>query len=208
MIGKSICKRELQKIFSLDEKDEIPIFGIVSRLAEQKGLDVLANILSSVIKHMAVQFIILGNGEFWLESRLNKLASIHSSKVGAFIGFDEKLSHLVMAGSDFLVIPSRFEPCGLTQMYAMRYGTLPIAHKTGGLSDTIENYDKFANAGTGFLFSGLTDDALYNTIGWACATYYDDKIDLHSMRYRAMQKDFSWKHSAEKYIEVYNWAKG
>jgi starch synthase len=206
LAGKSICKRELQKTFGLEPKDEVPIFGIVSRLAEQKGLDVLEYIIPQVINHMNAQFIILGNGEFYLESRFSELASIYGSKIGAFIGFDEKLSHLVIAGSDLLVIPSRFEPCGLTQMYAMRYGTLPLAHSTGGLSDTIENYDQSTHSGTGFLFSDLTYDALYNTLGWACATYYDDKTNFKAMMHRAMQKDFSWKRSAKKYIEVYHWA--
>jgi starch synthase len=207
LTGKLACKMELQKEFCLEQNPGIPIFAVVSRLAEQKGLDILVAILPHVLNHMSVQFVILGNGEFWLESRFNELASIYGPKIGVYVGFDEKLSHLVMAGSDFIVIPSRFEPCGLTQMYAMRYGTLPVAHQTGGLSDTIENYDKSANLGTGFLFSDLSNDALYNTIGWACATYYDDKIGLEAIRFRAMQKDFSWKRSAEKYIQVYHWAR-
>ena len=152
--------------------------------------------------------MVLGNGETWLEDSFKNLTASNSGKIASFIGFDSALSHLVEAGSDFFVMPSRFEPCGLNQMYSMIYGTLPIVRKTGGLSDTVEQYQQGTGVGTGFVFDLPTADALYNTIGWACSTWYDRPEDIAVMRMNAMSADFSWKNSAAQYEQVYDWAIG
>ena len=150
--------------------------------------------------------MVLGNGEPWLENAFRGLTGANKGRFASFIGFDSELSHLVEAGSDFFLMPSRFEPCGLNQMYSMIYGTLPVARRTGGLSDTIDQYDESSGAGTGFLFDTATTDALYNTIGWACSTWYDRREHVDTMRLNAMTKDFSWRNSAKKYEQVYDWA--
>jgi starch synthase len=112
----------------------------------------------------------------------------------------------VIAASDFLIMPSRVEPCGLTQLYAMHYGSLPIVRKTGGLADTVKNYDESLGNGTGFVFRDATPDALYNTIGWACSTYYDRPQHYLQMQRRAMCLNLSWDRSSRRYLEVYRWA--
>ncbi|MDR1173414.1 MAG: glycogen synthase GlgA [Puniceicoccales bacterium] len=201
--GKKICKQHLQRELGLSNDLNIPIFGVISRFFHQKGLDILCNILPDVLKNMNVQFAVLGSGDQHLEWRLKDIMSHFGSQISVRIGFDEQLSHLIEAGSDFFVMPSRYEPCGLNQMYSMVYGSLPIVHATGGLIDTVDNYDELTGAGTGFIFNDLTDSALYNTIGWACATYYDHPRDFEKLRKSAMKKDFSWSKSAKEYEKVY-----
>jgi starch synthase len=122
------------------------------------------------------------------------------------VGFDGTLARLIQAGSDFFVMPSRSEPCGLTQMYAMRYGTLPIVRATGGLVDTVQNFVEGQPQGTGFVFGDATVDALRDTMGWACATYYDRPAELAGLQQRAMAQDFSWRSSAKNYVDLYRWA--
>jgi starch synthase len=119
------------------------------------------------------------------------------------VGFDETLAHLVEAGSDFFLMPSRYEPCGLNQMYSLRYGTLPIVHRTGGLSDTVENYNQDTGAGTGFTFDNLTPRAIYDTVGWAVWAWYNRRPHIKAMRERAMGKRFSWDHAATEYSKLY-----
>ena len=123
------------------------------------------------------------------------------------IGYDNALSHLLEAGADFFLMPSRFEPCGLNQLYSMAYGTPPIVRHTGGLADTVEQYVEDGAKGDGFVFYDATTSALYNTIGWACSTFYDRKKDLENLRINGMKKDFSWKNSAGDYAKLYIWAK-
>lgn len=203
MSGKQVCKLALQKELNLPIDEKIPIFGVISRLYEQKGLDYLCHIIGDIVNLMNVQFIILGSGEMWLEGEFSKLSQKYPNKIAVKIGYDNRLSHMIEAGSDFFVMPSRYEPCGLNQMYSMRYGTLPIAHYTGGLADTVENYDEKTGEGTGFVFYDMKREALYNTLGWACSTFYNKKNDIKKMQKRAMQKDFSWRKSAKLYVDVY-----
>jgi starch synthase len=122
------------------------------------------------------------------------------------IGFDGTLARLIQAGSDCFVMPSRSEPCGLTQMYAMRYGTLPVVRATGGLVDTVQNFVEGQPVGTGFVFNDATVDALRDTIGWACATWYDRPGEMMGLIRRAMAQDFSWRSSAAHYVDLYRWA--
>ena len=152
---------------------------------------------------MDVQFAILGSGEKWCEDEINALQS-KLPNLRAFIGYDEGLSHLIEAGSDFFLMPSRYEPCGLNQMYSMLYGTLPIVRRTGGLADTVEQYNEFSGDGTGFLFDSLTPGAIYDTVGWATYAYYNKKDHIKQMQVRGMTKDFSWDKSADGYLNVYS----
>jgi starch synthase len=200
--GKLLCKRTLQLEAGLPADPAIPVFGVVGRLTHQKGFDVLAHCMDRVLSWNA-QFVLLGNGDREAEHFFRTLSARRPDKFKAWLGFDNGLAHRITAGSDFLVMPSRFEPCGLSQMYAMRYGTLPIVRATGGLADTVQRYEEAAGAGTGFVFDDLTADALGNAIGWALSTYHDRPHHIRAMRERAMEKDFSWDVSADTYEDLY-----
>jgi starch synthase len=128
--------------------------------------------------------------------------------MSARIAHDNKLSHLIEAGSDFFLMPSRYEPSGLNQMYSLVYGTIPIVRNTGGLVDTVENFNQETGNGTGFMFDDLTPQAIYNTVGWAIWAYYNRRPHIEAMRLRGMKEDFSWDKSAGKYIEMYKEAMG
>lgn len=200
--GKLECKRDLQKSFGLPARDDVPVFGIVSRLVRQKGVDILAEALYRLLDYDA-QFVILGTGEVWSHFYFGGAPRFFPDKIGVYIGFDNMLAHKIEAGSDFFLMPSRFEPCGLNQMYSMRYGTLPIVRATGGLNDTVENYNEETGEGTGFKFSDLTADAIYNTVGWATYTYYHRKDAMKKLVKKAMQQRFTWEDAARKYEDVY-----
>lgn len=206
LAGKAICKARLQERFGLEQRPGVPVFGVVSRLASQKGLDLLADALAGIMERMEVQLVVLGSGDRRLENDFNWAAGAYRGRVGTYVGFDAALARLIQAGSDFFVMPSRSEPCGLTQMYAMRYGTPPIVRATGGLVDTVQNYVEGQPVGTGFVFHDTSAGALADTIGWACATYYDRPVELMDLRRRAMAQDFSWHRSAARYVDLYGWA--
>ena len=207
LVNKAKCKAEVQKRLGLPVNPDVPLFGIITRLADQKGIaEVFAPSYGSIYNicsSMDVQFAILGSGEKWCEDEINALQS-KLPNLRAFIGYDEGLSHLIEAGSDFFLMPSRYEPCGLNQMYSMLYGTLPIVRRTGGLADTVEQYNEFSGDGTGFLFDSLTPGAIYDTVGWATYAYYNKKDHIKQMQVRGMTKDFSWDKSADGYLNVYS----
>jgi starch synthase len=200
--GKALCKRTLQLEAGLPADPDVPLFGVVGRLTHQKGFDVLAHCMDRVLSWNA-QFVLLGNGDRDAEHFFAALSARRPDRFKAWLGFDNGLAHRITAGSDFLIMPSRFEPCGLSQLYAMRYGTLPVVRGTGGLVDTVQSYEEAAGAGTGFVFQDLTPDALGNTIGWALATYHDRPHHVRSMRERAMERDFSWDRAAGAYEDLY-----
>jgi starch synthase len=206
LTGKAVCKARLQERFNLERRPGVPLFGVVSRLATQKGLDLLADGMATILDRMDVQFVVLGSGETRLENDFRWMNDEFRGRFGAHIGFDGALARLIQGGSDFFVMPSRSEPCGLTQMYAMRYGTPPIVRATGGLVDTVQNFAEGQPVGTGFVFNDATVGALVDTVGWACATYYDRPAELAALRRRAMAQDFSWRRSAGAYVDLYRWA--
>ena len=206
LTGKAACKAALQEHFGLEVNPRIPLFGVVSRLAVQKGLDLLADALPHVLERMKVQVVLLGSGEAALEGTFKWAMHAYRGRFGAHLGFDGKLARRIQAGCDFFLMPSRAEPCGLTQMYAMRYGTLPIVRATGGLVDTVENFAEGQGRGTGFVFQDATAAALLHTVGWACATYYDRPGEFAGLQQRAMAQDFSWRRSAAEYVGTYRWA--
>ena len=204
--GKKICKQKLQERFGLKQDEKIPIFGVIGRMYQQKAFDLLATIVPRLMAEMHIQIAVLGAGESWLEKAFSDLAGQYPGKIGAYIGYNKELSLLIESGSDFFVMPSRFEPCGLNQMYSMAFGTPPIVRMTGGLVDTVEQYIEGTDKGTGFLFQEPSDHALYYTMGWACSTYYDRPQEYRQLQINGMKKDLSWTKSASKYEEIYHWA--
>lgn len=206
MSGKAKCKAELQKRMGLPVRPDVPVIGMVTRLVDQKGIaEVFAPTYGSLYQicaEMDIQFVVLGSGEKWCENEINAL----QSKLGnmrAYIGYDENLSHLIEAGSDFFLMPSRYEPCGLNQIYSMLYGTLPIVRRTGGLADTVQNYNQETGDGTGFMFDQLTPRAIYDTVGWAVWAYYNRKDHIKKMQQKGMQSYFGWDVAAKQYLDVY-----
>jgi len=206
MGGKTICKAVLQEKFGLNFDPTIPIFGVVSRFAAQKGFDLLKSVLPGVLDNMAIQFVVLGTGEKETEDFFHWLTAAYPGRVGSYIGFSVELSHLVEAGSDFFIMPSLYEPCGLNQSYSMRYGTLPIVRATGGLDDTVHNYVEATGAGTGFKFWSPEPAALYYCLGWACATWYDRPDAIANLRRQAMAQEFLWSDAAKQYLLVFEHA--
>lgn len=203
--GKKCNKQALQQTFWLNDEPNVPIFGFIARLTKQKGIDLLAQVVEKFINNMNCQFVLLGSGEEqWAEWYFGGLPAKYPGRIGAYIGYSEKKAHLIEAGCDFFLMPSVYEPCGLNQMYSQLYGTLPVVRATGGLEDTVSNYDGYTGTGTGFKFWDISADALYNTIGWANATYWDKPADIDNMIRESMRKDYSWKKSARKYIDLYN----
>lgn len=194
--GKAVCKRELLARFGLPDGDA-PVFAIVSRLAWQKGMDLLLDVLPTALQ-ADIRFVGIGSGEGPLEDGLRALQARHPKQMAVHIGFDAALSHLVEAGADFFLMPSRYEPCGLNQMYSLRYGTVPIVRATGGLVDTVEG----GLDGTGVLFEAFHPAALLAAIRRALALYAEPPR-LEEFRRRGMEKDFSWSASARKYEAVY-----
>jgi starch synthase len=209
MRGKAVCKKFLQEKLGLPQRNDIPIFGIISRLAYQKGIDVFASAAANMLLRDDVQFVALASGNQGLEGHLAWLASKNPSKFSYTPGYDNRLSHMIEAGADIFVMPSRYEPCGLNQMYSMRYGTLPLVRATGGLDDTVTNYDRgsLLNA-TGFKFWDLTADALANTMRWAAAVFRNEKDSFRKIQINGMSKDFSWNKTAVEYEEAYRIASG
>ncbi len=201
--GKASCKRQLQKQFNLKQDPKVALFSAISRLYDQKGLDLLAEILPDLLNDMAIQVVIVGSGDPGLENRFREIASWYPGRMATFIGYDNAVAHQVQAGSDFFLMPSRFEPCGLSQIYAMTYGTLPIVRSTGGLVDTVENYEKGAAKGTGFRFHDASSSAVYHTVGWVCETYYDHRRDYLKLRRNAMRKQWGWSESVKDYLKIY-----
>ena len=202
--GKMTCKEHLQKTFDLRQDNHIAVIGIIGRFVEQKGFHLLAQCIEGILQDMHVQFVILGTGDRNLEDFFGNLPVRYSGKAGSYIGFDNYRAHLITAGCDLFLMPSLFEPCGLNQMYSQHYGTLPIVRATGGLDDTVQNYDERTGAGTGFKFWEPTSAALYYTVGWAISTYYDRPHHFNAMITEAMKQNFSWEKSAELYLKAYH----
>ncbi len=201
--GKEKCKAALQQRMNLELAPQMPIIGVVSRFADQKGLDILAATVENVILNMQVQFAILGSGHKGLESYFGELPMRYPGRIGSYIGYSNELAHLIEAGSDFFIMPSRYEPCGLNQIYSLRYGTLPIVRATGGLDDTVEQYNENTGEGTGFKFWETSAQAIYFTIGWAVSTWYDRPHHFKQLVKNAMKKRFSWEDSAKEYEKEY-----
>jgi len=200
--GKAACKQDLLQAFGLrPAKPGAPLIGIVSRLAGQKGIDLIVEGLEGIFDSGA-QLVILGTGENKIEKQLLEARKKYPRSLGLKIGFDEFISHKIMAGCDLFLIPSRYEPCGLTQMYSLRYGTIPVVRATGGLDDSIQEFDPAHRSGNGFKFGPPTTAALLDSFRKALVLY--ENKDLWSRLIRnAMAADFSWERAARYYLELY-----
>ncbi len=199
--GKLENKKALLDKFHIPYDASLPVIGMVSRLVDQKGLDILVEALDDLLA-LKCQLIILGLGEQKYQDLLLKAAKKQPKKMKAVIGFDEALAHLIEAGSDLFLMPSKYEPCGLNQMYSLRYGTLPIVRSTGGLADTVIDLDERPHAGNGFVFEKYSAKELVKSVKRALGWYADREKWTKAML-RAMSMDFSWNVSAQKYIELY-----
>ncbi len=199
--NKIESKRKLLKEQNLDFKPQTPVVGLISRLTDQKGFDLIAEILKEFLE-MDVQFIVLGTGEPRYHALLEEWKNRYPQKLAVNLKFDNRLAKLIYAGSDLFLMPSRFEPCGLGQMIAMKYGTIPLVRKTGGLSDTVENLSLDGRKGTGFVFENYKSDELLDTLKRALEAYQQSKL-WSGMVERVMKQDFSWESSAKKYLKLY-----
>lgn len=200
---KNLCKEDLQQICGFEVDLKIPIFGMVSRIDPLKGFDLLIKILPQVLDSLNLQIIILGKGKKEIVEELENIYRKYPKKFKLIVDFNNPLAHKIYAGSDFFLMPSNSEPCGLGQMIAMRYGTPPIVYKTGGLADTVEQFDKQKAKGCGFLFDEYNEEKLKEKILEAIEIFSNSSL-MHKLRINAMKKNFSWENSAEEYIQIYN----
>lgn len=201
MAGKQVCKAKLQEEMGLQVDADVPLVSVISRLAWQKGLDLLAEVLPHAID-LPIQFALLGTGEIELENTYRMLAQKFPGRIAVHIGYNEQLAHRIYAGSDMFAMPSRYEPCGLGQMIAMAFGTVPIVHATGGLADTVV---ETADDQTGFVFQRLTAEDLMRVLERAVLAFRD-RPRWERLVARCMAQDFSWAQSARKYLELYETA--
>lgn len=200
--GKSLNKQALQERCGLRADPRVPLFGMVSRLTHQKGVDLVLDNLPWLVEQGA-QAVVLGTGDAEWEQRLQTAAARHAGRVAVQLGFDEALAHLIEAGSDAYLMPSRFEPCGLNQMYSLAYGTVPVARATGGLADTIVDLTAAPDAGTGFLFDEPTATALQAALQRALDTWATPEL-WRAMQRRGMQQRLDWSESAARYDTLYH----
>ncbi len=199
-------KAALQRAFGLQEDPDAPLIGMIARLNDAKGLGLVTSVLDIMMAHLDVQFLALGIGDQKYHDALKQHARQHPGRMGLYLGFDDALERLIYAGSDMFLIPSYFEPCGLGQMLAMRYGSVPIVRATGGLADTVCNYEPTGCTGCGFSFRAYDAMALYTAIVRAVEVYKHRELWL-PLQQRCMKADFSWAASAAKYVDIYRRAK-
>jgi starch synthase len=195
-------KLALQREAGLREDLHTPIIGIIARLTDQKGFDLITPIIESVLRHLGAQFVLLGTGEQRYHDFFIDLSNRYPGQTGIFLTFNASLTRHIYAGADVFLMPSRFEPCGLGQMIAMRYGSVPVVRAVGGLADTVSDYHPETGEGTGFVFAPYDAMALYTTLVRAVETYRHRDI-WRELQARCMQQDFSWEASARKYVELY-----
>ena len=199
---KRLNKLELQKQLGLREADNMMLIGIVSRLTDQKGFDLIGRVFEELIQDN-IQFVILGTGEWKYEEMFRYFAGKYPDKVSANTLYSDELARRIYAASDAFLMPSLFEPCGLSQLISLRYGTLPIVRETGGLKDTVKAYNEFENSGTGFSFANYNAHEMMATVRYAENIYYGHYERWNQMVKRALEQDFSWKNSAIKYEKLY-----
>jgi starch synthase len=199
--GKARCKEALLRAFGLDADPAAPLFATISRLADQKGFDLIAAALPRLLE-TGLRYCILGSGDRHYEELLLEMARAHPGRIAVRIGYDEPLAHLIEAGADCYLMPSRFEPCGLNQMYSLRYGTIPVVRAVGGLADTVEHFDRARGRGTGFVFRDYDLGGLLWAVGEALAAFGQPR-DWARLRANAMAADVSWETSARRYADLY-----
>ena len=201
--GKAVCKEYIQETFGLRKERSWPLFAVVARLNEQKGIDLIRELLPELMKK-GIQLIIFGQGDKRYVDYFNQCLLRYPGQLGFSDNYSEEMAAKVFAGADFYLMPSAFEPCGLSQMMAMRYGTVPVVHETGGLKDTVRPYSDFDGIGDGFSFSAYNSKALMLAIDEAIKVYFAERNVFEKIRHRCMTKDFSWDKSAQTYLKMYS----
>ena len=208
--GKADAKRVLLDTYGLPGGDDLarrPVIAMISRMVDQKGLDLIASVAEQ-LPHLGAAFVILGTGEPWYEEMWRSLARRYPGSGRACASAStSRLSHVIEAGADLFMMPSRFEPCGLNQMYSLRYGTLPVVRATGGLDDTVQNYDPASGAGNGFKFYDASGEALLGTLRWALHVFHNEPERWRQLQRAGMALDFSWSASARAYLDAYERAR-
>ena len=206
LTGKQACKKDLLEIYGLSpEHESRPLLGIVSRFADQKGFDLIAAVANELMQEDLI-LTVLGTGERRYEELFEALANEFPGRVGVRIAYDDELAHKIEAGADMFLMPSRYEPCGLNQVYSLKYGTVPIVRATGGLDDTVESFDVEQGTGTGFKFAQYSGAALLDAVRQALHLYTDERI-WKRIQLNGMAKDFSWKRPAAEYAKLYEAAR-
>ncbi|MCK5014639.1 MAG: glycogen synthase GlgA [Candidatus Omnitrophica bacterium] len=200
--AKLTNKMQLQKELYLDARDDVPLFGFVGRLSHQKGLDLVIDTIKDLVK-MDVQMVFLGLGNGHYQEKLKQAAALYSENIAVRFDFNEPLGHQIYAGSDLFLMPSQFEPCGLSQMISLYYGTIPVVFKTGGLADTVKPFGLLNKDGNGFVFTDYSNAGFLKIVQKAVKVFSNDK-EFHRLRGNALRRDFSWEKSARVYQEVYN----
>ncbi len=206
--GKAECKADLQRRFALPRRADAPLIGMICRLVAQKGLDLLERSLPQLLE-LGVQLVVLGKGEMRYQQFLQQAREQHPDQVGVLIDYDAAMAHRIEAGSDMFLMPSRFEPCGLNQMYSLRYGTVPVCRETGGLADTVMDYSQEgleSGEATGFLFGPDEPEALAEALRRALSVYADGD-EWRALQRNGMAQDWSWERSAREYLQVYQQAR-
>jgi starch synthase len=200
--GKALCKTDLQRIAHLPIRHDVPVIGMVSRLSDQKGIDILSGAIPSLMEH-DLQLVVLGTGDARYQVSFREFAERYPDKIGVFLNYDYGLAHKIFAGADVLLVPSRYEPCGLNQLYALKYGTIPIVRATGGLTDTVEEFSLEQDSGTGFKFKQPAPSALEETVLKALDVFMRRPGTWQRLMVRGMRRDFSWRRSAKEYFRLY-----
>jgi starch synthase len=202
LTGKIACKEALQREFGLRTDPDVPLLGMVSRLCDQKGIDLVAEMLPRLLEKSEAQLVLLGSGDTHYQNLLTKLHGQHQDAFALRLGYSNELAHRIEAGADIFLMPSRHEPCGLNQMYSLRYGTIPVVRKTGGLADTIQNYSPSKKTGNGFTFTKPSATELLKAVHRALKVFADKKA-WKELMIAAMKEDFSWEHAVEEYENLY-----
>ncbi|XP_019054427.1 PREDICTED: soluble starch synthase 1, chloroplastic/amyloplastic isoform X2 [Nelumbo nucifera] len=209
LAGKAQCKSALQKELGLPVRPECPMIGFIGRLDNQKGIDLIQSAIPELMQD-DIQFVMLGSGDPQYEDWMKATESTYRDKFRGWVGFNVPISHRITAGCDILLMPSRFEPCGLNQLYAMRYGTVPVVHSTGGLRDTVKNFNPYAkegnDQGTGWTFSPLSKENMLAALRVAIRTYREHKSSWEGLMKRGMERDCTWDNAAVQYEQVFEWA--
>jgi starch synthase len=200
--GKTACKEALQQRMGLEVRPDVPIFAMVTRMTEQKGFELIQCMLDDFMLSEDVQFMLVGSGDERFENFMRAAEGRYRGRLCAYLGYNEEAAHLTYAGSDFFLMPSRFEPCGLGQMIAMRYGSIPVVRATGGLKDSVQPYNEYTGEGNGFSFGPYNGHDMIHTLKMALNLFANKEVWVPMMK-RAMKTDFSWEASAKKYSEMY-----
>ena len=198
---KELCKKDLLKTLGMKYEPERPLCGMITRLAEQKGIDIISEAMDGMLR-IGVDFVLLGFGDEKYNNIFKELASKHKDRVGVKIAFDNALAHKIEAGCDMFLMPSRYEPCGLNQLYSLKYATVPVVRAIGGLDDTVEDFDRLTRKGNGFKFKNATKKDLLGSLEKAVSVYKDKEL-WNTLLENGLSCDYSWDSSAEKYEELY-----